>query len=107
MTEYKTNFFGTFLDTMSSDVRNTTIGRALSGSQPSTPPGAADAVLRTLLDRNGKAEAKALLPLTGYSVDDLTAVLNTLASFNLIHHDQGIVTLTRDGRNAAQAKAAA
>ena len=71
------------------------------------PPGMADAVLRTLLEHNGQAEAKDLLPLTGYSVDELASILNTLVSFSLIRHDQGIVSLTPDGRMAARAKAAA
>jgi hypothetical protein len=105
MTDYKTNFFGTFLDTMKSvPPSQTTVGRALAASQPLAKAGPADAVLHALLEHNGEANVNDLLPLTGFSVDGLATVVNTLVAFNLVEREIGRIVLTQAGRQAASAK---
>ena len=108
MSEHKTDYFGSFLAAMKADpAMGSTMARAFAGSQPLPQPGVADAVLHALLERSGRAEAKDLLPGTGYSVDGLAAALATLASFNLIKQEPGFMVLTPEGRAAALARSAA
>jgi predicted methyltransferase len=98
---YKTNYFGSFLDSM-----NTPSSATPDSGRQVTPPSVADALMQTLLQHDGRADVKDLLPHTGFSVDRLIQVINTLDSFGLVKRDGGNVEMTAAGRAAAAAKSA-
>ncbi len=102
MSDYKTNFFGSFLDTM-----KTPSAPLQSAEHPAAPQGVADAVLQLLHDRQGPAKIEDLLPLTGFSVTALVDTINNLGSFGLVKREGNIVELTAAGTAVAAGVAAA
>lgn len=102
MSDFKTNFFGSFLDTMNATPNKVaTAGR--TAARPASTS-AADAVMQTLLKHDGTANVKDLLPHTSFSVDGLIELLDTLDSFGFVKRDGGTVVMTPAGREAAAGK---
>jgi hypothetical protein len=97
MSDYRTNFFGTFLDTM-----NTSVSGSKTSDQPPKSPSLADSIIRLLGSQHGRAEVKDLLPLAAYSADQIITVINSLESFGLVKRTDNFVMLTETGWNVAK-----
>ncbi len=101
MSEYKTNYFGSFLDSFN---RHATRGAAVTPPQSSAPAGAGgvlDALTQALHAHGGAADVKSLLPVTQFSIDLLIDALDKLKLLGVVRVDDGKVSLTDSGRAVA------
>jgi len=87
-----TNFFGTFLDTLSRDK---------SASNKGADPLTVDAILRHLLAGGGARALPDLMPVAGNSVGVLLESLEKLKSSGMIEQQDDRVSLTDRGRMLA------
>jgi hypothetical protein len=94
--DYKTNYFGTFLETLNAPDASPAPGASL----PAASIGA-DTLMRKLKEHGGSAEFKDLLPLTDYSIDKLAQTVKTLNLLGLVESAGSKVMMTPAGRDVA------
>jgi hypothetical protein len=109
MSERKTDFFGTFLESMRSSAPSRP-AEPLPG-RPTTPPPVTQSPLQGELDprnavlkalRDGGRPAKDLIPLTGNSITTFLNVSTDLINLGwIIRRDPDIFELTDKGREVA------
>lgn len=110
MDSFRTNFFGSFLDTMKApEERRREVGSSLQPNVASGPSAGSllDELTGRLLASGGRAAFNDLLPETGYSIDLLADAVNRLQSLGLVRHDSDDISLTEAGTAAARARMAA